>query len=284
MRRPALPRGALLSVTAALIAAFAAGCGGSTMPGTPGPQPALTRFTTLAQLAAATGAQMKADRTAKITVTGGTSGGQMQASTTGEGAISFDPAGPSMRITERVQQAGAPAATELSLVVLPDQAYVKPPADAGVPVPPGKSWLRIQPNAADPITQQFAQLVRSVRANADPTQSFTQFGDAAQIVQSAEDPLDGVPAVRYQIRVDIAKAAALEGDPTLKLELEQTVQRGMAIVDSSLWLDARNRPLRVLLQQPMPAGQGTYTVDARYRDWGLPVEISPPPPDQVAPS
>jgi hypothetical protein len=58
----------------------------------------------------------------------------------------------------------------------------------------------------------------------------------------------------------------------------------VSTVESSLWLDARNHPLRVLLAQPLPAGQGTYTVDARYREWGQPVQISAPPADQVAPS
>lgn len=271
------PFTALLCAGAALLG----GCGEGP-PAGPTPPP-LTTYTSLAQLGSATGNQMKADRTAKITVTGGTSGGATVASTTGDGAISFDPAGPSMQLTERLQTAGA-APAELGIIVLPDQAYVKPPADPGAPATPGKPWLRIQDGAGDPVSQQFASLVQSVRANADPTQSFTQFGDAASIVGAAEDPLDGVRAIRYSIRVDVAKAAAQEDDPALKQSLEQTARNGMATVDSSLWLDAWNHPLRVLLRQQLPGGQGIYTVDARYRDWGQPVQIGPPPADQVAPS
>jgi len=291
---PGVPTGVGASALAlAVLVVLLAGCGGGPTPAAPAPPtvpappaaPApLARYATLTELGAATGAQMTADRTAKITVTGGTSGGPAQANSTGDGAIRYDPVGPSMQITERVQPAGAPTAEELSLVVLPDQAYVKPPPGAGIPVPQGKSWLRIQPNATDPVSQQLAQLAQSVRANADPTRGFTQFGDAATIVSSTEEPLDGVRAVRYQIRVDVAKAAAQEPDPALKQQLQQTAQSGMSTVESALWLDERNRPLRVLLQQPLGAGQGTYTVDARYRDWGQPVQIGPPPADQVAPS
>jgi hypothetical protein len=272
---------ALLVITVAVLAALVAGCGGGP-PLAPSNPPPLPRYTTLAQLGAATGAQMKADRTTKITVNAGTSGGSVQASTIGNGAISFDPAGTSMAITERVQAPGASKPVELTLVVLPDQAYVKPPPEAGYRLPAGKSWLRIRPNSPDQASQQFGQLVQSVRANADPTRSFTQFGDAASIVQSVEETLDGVRAVRYQIRVDVAKAASQERDPALKQELQQSASSGMSTVDSSLWLDDRNRPLRVLLQQVLPAGQGTYTVDARYRDWGQPVQITSPPADQVA--
>jgi hypothetical protein len=271
-----------LIATTVAVATLLAGCGGAAAPTTPAPPPPLPRYTTLAELGSATGAEMKADRTAKITITAGTSGGSAQASTTGDGALSFGPDGLSMTITQRVQRPEASTPAELTFVVLPDQAYVKPPVEAGYPLPAGKSWLRIQPNSSDPVSQQFAQLVQSVRANADPTQSFTQFGDAASIVQSAEETLDGVRAVRYLIRVDVAKAAAQERDPVLKQELQQTASSGMSVVDSSLWLDARNRPLRVSLQQALPAGQGTYTVDARYHDWGQPVQIAPPPADQVA--
>jgi hypothetical protein len=272
---PLRPFTALLSAGAVLLA----GCAGP-----PGPTPPpLTTYTSLAQLGTATGNQMKSDRTAKITVTGGTSGGPTVASTTGDGAISFDPVGPSMQLTERIQSAGS-APAELGIIVLPDQAYVKPPADPSSPTAQGKPWLRIQHDSADPVSQQFASLVQSVRANADPTQSFTQFGDAASIVGAAEDPLDGVRAIRYSIRVDVARAAAQEDDPALKQSLEQTVRNGMATVDSSLWLDAWNHPLRVLLRQQLPGGAGVYTVDARYRDWGQPVRIDPPPADQVAPS
>jgi hypothetical protein len=263
MHRPAplrrAPRGAAaapLTVAAGLLATLLAGCGAGTPAGPPAPP--LVKYTTLAQLGTATGTQMKADRTAKLTVTGGSSGGPAQATTNGDGAISFDPTGSSMRLTEQVQPAGTPTPLELGFVVLPDQAYVKPPPGVGFPIPPGKSWLRIQPNATDPVSQQFGQLVQALRANADPTLSFT--------------------------RVDVAKAAAQAQDPTVAQSLRQTVQNGVSTVESSLWLDARNHPLRVLLAQPLPAGQGTYTVDARYREWGQPVQISAPPADQVAPS
>ncbi|MDT7644784.1 MAG: hypothetical protein QOC75_1784, partial [Pseudonocardiales bacterium] len=198
-RAPRVAAAAPLTLAAGLLATLLAGCGAGTPAGAPAapPAPPLAKYTTLAQLGTATGTRMKADRTAKLTVTGGSSGGPTQATTNGDGAISFDPAGSSMRLTEQVQPAGTPTPLELGFIVLPDQAYVKPPPGVGFPIPPGKSWLRIQPNATDPVSQQFGQLVQALRANADPTQSFTQFGDAATIVSSAEDPLDGAPAVRY---------------------------------------------------------------------------------------
>jgi hypothetical protein len=287
MRRPVpllSARAALLSVAVTALATLLASCGGAAPapPAPPPPPPPMPRYTTMAELGGATGGQMKLDKTAKISVTGGAVGGQVADSTTAEGLIRYDPAGSSMQLTQRVQTASAPAPIEMVMIVLPDQAYVKPPPDAGMP--PGKPWLRIQPNSPDPVSQQFAGLVQSVRENADPTQSFVQFGDAATIVESTEEPLDAVRTVRYRVRVDVARAAAREPNPAARMALQETVQAGISTVESTIWLDERNRPLRVLVQQPLPAGQGSYTLDARYRDWGLPVEINPPPADQVATS
>lgn len=290
MHAPAPPRSGghvrtalLAGAVTVLVTMLVGGCSGAPS-GTPSAPPPLRHFTTLGELGQAAGAQMRLDKTAKITITGGASGGQVQASTTGEGVLRYEQAGPSLQLNERVVPNGSPSPTELGLIVLPDQAYVKPPANIGLSMPPGKSWLQVRQGATDPVSQQFGQLVRSVRDNADPTQSFSQFGDAASIAETADDTLDSVPTVRYKIHVDIAKAAERQPDPALKQALQDSAQKGMTSVDSMLWVDARNRPLRVLLQQPLPSGQGVFTVDARYRDWGQPVQITAPPADQVVPS
>ena len=44
--------------------------------------------------------------------------------------------------------------------------------------------------------------------------------------------------------------------------------------------------LRMVLVRNLPTPQGftTYTLTTRYRGWGEPVHISPPPDDQVVPN
>jgi hypothetical protein len=276
MPRTVTPRRVRLIPVLLLLAALVAGCGGGAGTAAHGP-PRLPHYTTLAELGKAMGTAMRLARTAKITISGSTSGGQVAATTTGSGALRYDQAGPSIALTERAQAANSSQPSTLGLIVLPDQAFVNPPASSGFSLPAGKTWLRIDPNATDPAMRRFAQLVRSVRENADPTQSFAQFGDAAAITAVADDNVDGIPTVRYQIHVDTARAAARATDPAAKQALRQA-----APVDSTLWLDAANRPVRVLLREPLPGGRGTFTVDARYRDWGRPVDIAPPPAAEVA--
>jgi hypothetical protein len=248
----------------------------------PAPSAPLTKFTTLADLGAATAAQQKLDKTARITVTGGQAGQTGQALNTinGHGALRYDDAGPAMQLTEQVQSGGG-APTQLGVVLLPYAAFVRPPPGTGVTLPPGKTWVRIDPASTDPVSEQYGRLVQGIRDNADPTKSFAQYGDAITIVDSTEENLEGSPSVRYRLSVDMVKAVEHQTDPTIKQNLQQSVQSGLTTLGYTLWLDARNRLVRVLVDQPLPQNQGTFTLDAHYRDWGQPVQIDQPPADEV---
>jgi hypothetical protein len=109
---------------------------------------------------------------------------------------------------------------------------------------------------------------------------------AATIVESVEEPLDGVRTMRYRARIDLNQAAAQVTDPWLKENVQRLLAlaraTGSSTMDYVLWLDERNRLQRFLVEQPLPAGQGTVRTEARYHDWGTPVDIQPPPADQVA--
>jgi hypothetical protein len=290
--RPASPLVASLLV-ASLLVTVLAGCGGSgndesgsvTAPPTttsPAPIAPLREFTSLAELSAATSAQQKLDRTARITVTGGQTNqaGQPQSTINGDGSLRYDDAGPVLQLTEKLESGGG-APVQLGVVVLPDVAFVRPPPNAGLTLPPGKTWVRIAPASTDPVSKQFGQLVTAIRDNADPSKTFSQFGDAVTIVETAQEQLEGSPAVRYRLKVDLVKAAANQTDPAVKQNLQQSVQSGLTSLEYALWLDAQNRLVRVLVDQPLPRNQGAFTLDAHYRDWGQPVEIEQPPADQV---
>lgn len=279
MRRiSALP----LLLAVAVSVAGLAGCSSDTQeapaPSTPAADAPLPKYATLAELGAATAAQQKIDRTAKITLNGGLAG-RSQSGLTGDGSLRFDDTGASMQITQRIQ-AGGGTPQELELVLLPDDAFLRPPAGSSG-LPAGKTWLRIRPNSTDPVSTQFSQMVQAIRDNADPTKSFAQFGDAISIVDTAEEQLDALRTMRYKLRVDLAKAAERQPDPGLKKSLQDSVQSGLSTLEYTLWVDAQNRLARVLVDQPLPQNQGTFSLDARYRDWGGPVQIDPPPADQV---
>src|SRR5439155_10470006 len=139
----------------------------------------------------------------------------------GGGVCCYDTAGSASRICYQVQSVGV-TPVHLGVVVLPDVAFVRPPPNAGVTLPEGKTWVRIAPTSTDPVSKQFGPLVAAIRDNADPTKSFAQFGDAITIVDSAEEQLEGSAAVRYRLKVDMVKAVEHQADPAIKQNLQQT--------------------------------------------------------------
>jgi hypothetical protein len=275
-----------------LVAVLVAGCGGSSddsgstaaLPtaSSPAPSAPLPKFSSLTELGAATAAQQKLDKTARITISGGQTGqsGQPQNTINGEGVLRYDDAGPAMQLTEQLSSGGGEA-VQLGVVVLPDVAFVRPPPTTGLTLPRGKTWVRIDPASTDPVSKQYGQLVAAIRDNADLTKSFARFGDAVTIVDSTEEQLEGSPAVRYRLKVDMAKAVERQPDPAIKQNLQQSVQSGLTALEYTLWMDGQNRLVRVLVDQPLPQNQGTFTMDAHYRDWGRPTQIDQPPADQV---
>jgi hypothetical protein len=255
-----------------------AGCGGGGGGGTPDPGP-LPHYDSAAALGAAIAARQRTDRTAKINMTSEVAGQHI----TGNGAIRFEDSGPSLAVTERLHTKGNPKPTsEIGLVVLADQAFVKPPpGTTGRPLPAGKSWLAVTPGSSDPIAARFAQQAQSMRQSADAA-SLSQYGAAASIANTTDEELDGTPTVRYQVQLNLAKAAELQGNPDVKQSLASVVAAGISTVDIAIWLDALDHPLRALVAQNLPGSLGRLTVDMHYQDWGQPVGINPPPAEQIA--
>lgn len=282
MRRLVLAGPLTAALLTAALAALAA-CGGHETAASPTAAPALPRYTTVSQLVAVAAAQQAADRTVKLHLTGVTTDNPPQ-SMLGDGALRYDQNnGIAMQIVQSVQPLDAAPGPAFTLLILPNQAYLKPPPGT-VSVPPGKVWFQMRSIPTNTTVNQFNQMVQSLRDSANPTQTFAQLGDDASIVQSTDDTLDGVPAVRYNITLDLTKATQQQGNPAVMQALANLVQTGGASDDTTLWLDARNRPLRMVLSKTQTADDGTHTnyvVTVRYREWGQPVDIPVPTADQI---
>jgi len=270
---------ALAVPSTALLVTLIGGCG---QPAATSNAPPLPHYTSVSQLAAAAGAQQRADRFVKLHLTGVTTDNPPR-SMTGDGEISFDPAGPRTRIEQSIQPMDAAPSPAFTLLILPNQVLLQPPPGT-VAAPPGKSWFQIRQTPGNTTLTQFSQLVQSLRDSSDPVQTFAQLGDAASAVTSGDEVLDGVAAVRYTVSLDLAKATEQRADPSVMHAVADLVRAGRAADDTTLWLDARNRPLRMLLSRTIASDTGartTYVVTVRYRDWGVPVDVPVPDPAQI---
>jgi len=270
---------ALAVPSTALLVALVGGCG---QPAGAPEAPPLPLYTSVSQLAAAAGAQQRADRFVKLHLTGVTTDNPPR-SMTGDGEVAFDAGGPRMRIEQSIQPLNAAPSPAFTLLILPNQVLLQPPRGT-VATPPGKSWFQLRQAAANTTLAQFSQLVQSLRDSSDPVQTFAQLGDAASAVTSGDEVLDGVPAVRYTVSLDLAKATQQRADPSVMHAVADLVRAGRAADDTTLWLDARNRPLRMLLSRSISSDTGprtTFVVTVRYRDWGVPVDVPVPDPIQI---
>ena len=270
------------AVAAALVAVLVAGCGHADTAPAPPPAPVLPHYATVAQLAAAAAARRNTDRSLGFHLTGVTTDSPPQ-STSGDATVSFAADGPTLEVRQSDQPLNESPGPPFTLLVQPSRALLRPPAGT-VAVPPGKSWFKVRQDPANAALTKFNQIVQSLRDSADPTRALAVLGDAAGITSATDDSLDGVPAVRYKISLDLTVAPQRQDNPAVVRALADAVANGGTSNDTTLWLDAADRPLRTVLSRTITANDGThstYVMTVRYRDWGKPVTIPIPPPAQV---
>jgi hypothetical protein len=145
-------------------------------------------------------------------------------------------------------------AEEVAYVMVPDGIFVRIPQ--GQAPQPDKPWLRIDPGDPDnALARAMAEVAVHVRDAADLRKALPE---GARIVEKAEEPLSGKQTVRYTAHVTLDGRASV-----LKL-----------------WVDGEDLPVKTEVSTPVEGG-GTAQVVANYRDWGKPVEVTPPTPDQL---
>ncbi|WP_379585668.1 hypothetical protein [Pseudonocardia hispaniensis] len=236
------------------------------------PTTALPRYYDVAQLSAAISERLGMYRTARLSVRGEIAGQPAATQVSGDGVIRLAGDGVSAQFTQSVRRPGAPP-VQTEFLVVPGQVYQRH-AESGPP------WVLVDAGSADSADRRRAILADAIADSGDPTANLVRYADATLVADAADDVVDGIAAVRYELVVDLARAAVLEPDPALRVQLEQQVRAGFTRITSTLWVDAANRPVGSHTRQELP-GVGTLTLTSRYRDWGRPVQIAAPPPGRT---
>ncbi|MFD0201138.1 MULTISPECIES: hypothetical protein [Saccharothrix] len=145
-------------------------------------------------------------------------------------------------------------AEEVAYVMVPDGIFVRIPA--GQAPQPDKPWLRIDPDDPDnPLGRAMAEVAVRIRDTADIRKALPE---GARIVEKAEESLSGRQTVRYTAHVTVNGQASV-----LKL-----------------WVDDEDLPVKTEVRTPVEGGEPVQVV-AHYRDWGKPVDITAPTPEQL---
>jgi hypothetical protein len=212
-------------------------------------------------------------RTVKVRMTG--TGENV--TTDGAGVLRYTDTGVEMSFRMKTPGAGG----EVSMIVLGDGAYLKMPSDQRLGAKP---WLKIGKSGDDPVSKLFGSLIDTARNSASVDAITEQAGQAGSIRSTAPDTVDGVTATRYELSVDVAKAADTVKDKMIKTGFRTMVEQGVKAVDTTLWVDGDNLPIKVVTEQPTLGAQGSTSrvrMTIRYSDWGAPVEITAPSPSEV---
>jgi hypothetical protein len=230
--------------------------------------------TNLVALAKQVGDQTDESSTAHMTFTG--DAGQMKI--TGDGDMRLGGGEPAMAMDMDTGQTG-----KMSMVLLDGVLYMKLPAELSQG---GKPWIKIDSkDKSNPLAQVLSSVVDQMRQNADPRAALEQFQEAGEITSSSKEELNGEQTTHYKITVDVQKLADNQQDPTLKQAMESAIESGLKDFPVELWVNGDNLPVRMKVQMPTtdPTSGKSVPVNVQvdYSKWGEPVEIEPPPADQV---
>lgn len=145
-------------------------------------------------------------------------------------------------------------AEEVAYVMVPDGIFVRIPQ--GQAPRPDKPWLKIDPDdPTNALARAMADVAVHIRDTADIRKALPE---GARIVETAEESVSGRQTVRYTAHVTVDGRASV-----LKL-----------------WVDDQDLPVKTEVRTPVEGGEPVQVV-AHYRDWGKPIDITPPAPDQL---
>ncbi|MDQ2585265.1 hypothetical protein [Saccharothrix yanglingensis] len=145
-------------------------------------------------------------------------------------------------------------AEEVAYVMVPEGIFVRIPE--GRAPQPDKPWLKLDPDDPDnALGQAMAGVAVHIRDTADIRKALPE---GAEIVAKAEEEVSGRKTVRYTAHVTVDGRASV----------------------LTLWVDDHDLPVRTEVSTPVEGGNAVNVV-ADYRDWGAPVDITPPTPEQI---
>ncbi|MEV6640197.1 hypothetical protein [Amycolatopsis sp. NPDC051371] len=240
-----------------LLLVLLAGCSGSP------PPPAFTEARALADAAtAATTSGGSAKFTTDVAV------GQVRSK--GQGQARFGAGGTSQVMT--TDFIGEPM--ELRLVA--GKLYAKVPEGSRDEVGAGKPWVAVAADGTDPFSQVLGGSLAQLAAQNDPAHTLGEIRTAGSIVSSERTDLSGVAAEHYRVELDLSRLGA---DLPAGLPADSAGRLGKFPVE--IWLDDSHRPLQVVLDLSPILQGGEARITTRYSEWGVPVDVQPPPAGEV---
>lgn len=204
---------------------------------------------------------------------------------TGQGVMDFSGAASSMTV-EMFGMGG------FEIRQIEDTVYVRLPEGLVAQMPGAKPWM--EADLETMYGQQYATGPAQVRGGAvqDPTRQLEYLrgvSDSAEKVGVEE--VRGVQTTRYGAVVDLERGAAGQDAVAREAHDEMVEKLGASKFPVEVWLDDKNRVRRYAMDVTVPVpedapempegGKVQTSIIAEYYDFGTPVDVQTPPPDQT---
>ncbi|AUI61500.1 hypothetical protein B1H26_05235 [Amycolatopsis sp. BJA-103] len=279
----------LAAVTTAAVLALSA-CGGEKQSGATAPVPSEAKSSLSSplgdpiQLAALTRESTKKAKSSKMTMEA--VAGTEKNTASGQGL--YD--GENSKLSMIMDADGK----KLDMLFIDNALFFKLDAEDKAELKTDKAYAKIAADGQDPISQLLGKMMSKAVKDSDPSRILEQVSKAGKITKSDQVELNGEQTNHYVIEIEAEKAIALiMGDIGIPLPAEALKQldaklKGKNVtIPTELWLNADQLPVQVVSDQTAfvkamgAPGDGVAKTTVKYTDWGVPVNITAPPADQV---
>jgi hypothetical protein len=205
--------------------------------------------------------------------------------TTGQGVMDFSGAASSTTV-EMFGMGG------FEMRQIEDKVYVKLPEDLVAQMPDAKPWLEADLEAM--YGQQYGAGPAPARGGAaqDPTRQLEYLRGVSDSVEKVGvEEVRGVQTTRYEAVVDLEREVAGQDAEAREAHDEMVEKLGATKLPVEVWIDDENRVRRyamdatVTVPEDAPevpeGGEMQTSIVAEYYDFGTPVDVQAPPPDQT---
>ncbi|WP_239396145.1 LppX_LprAFG lipoprotein [Frankia sp. CiP3] len=208
------------------------------------------------------------------------SGRKQTISTTGTGTVDFVHS-----TSESVRNVDGGGRSEVRIVG-PD-FYQRGITAGGAPGSP--RWTRVVPGGgatASSSTASASTVQPGVGDDAALRLGFLS-GASAPVTTVGEEAIDGIQTTHYKLSVNLETASQRGNISTATVEYYKSIL-GSALQPTEAWIDADGliRQLRITVtsaESDSPAPHTEITRTVTYSDFGIPLNVTAPPPNEIAP-
>jgi hypothetical protein len=253
------------------LAALPLACGGESL----SPQAAVAQAATKYEEAGSSRVSMSATMT-------GVPGGPF--TFRGEGEFDRERGRMTMDMSELGEATGGAFAGELEMILDDLVMYMKFPEAITEQLPGGKSWVRIDLREAGKELGIDLEELMQVQQS-DPSQSLQYLrGASDDFKEVGEEEVRGVETTHYRGTIDLHKAVE-----QLPEDSRESFERAIDLIGTDdlpldVWIDDDGMARRMKYEQPLPSAggeEGAMELTMEFFDFGVDVDVEPPPADEV---